>query len=113
MCQVLRVGLWVTVASVAAFSLIGGGAVLPDSAAAHRNCDDFWWHSGAAHTTDNVRWWHCHDWRTISGQDIARVHICGYSGTLHGVTVGHIHRSVLWDLWGTAEHAHDVGGEGC
>ncbi len=100
---------------VAAFAFVVGGPVRPDSAAAHTDCDDFWRHSGH---TDNARWHHCHDWITYGdgmGGSItrARVHICGYSGTLHGITVGHHHISGWWDSWDTSAHAHDVGGEGC
>jgi hypothetical protein len=112
MYRALRAALLVTVATIAAFSFAGGGVLRPDSAEAHRNCYDFWQHSGHV---DNTRWYHCHNWRTTSDgtQDLARVHICGYSGTLHGITVGHIHQWAWPDRWATADHAHDVGGEGC
>jgi hypothetical protein len=111
----IRLAAILTVAMVAVFSFITGGPVRPDTAAAHTSCYDFWRHSGH---TDNVRWYHCHNWETYSdnaGGSItqARVHICGYSGTLHGITVGHHHKDAWFDSYATGGHAHDVGGEGC
>lgn len=54
--------------------------------------------------TSNVRWWHCH-----GTSPTLRVHICGYSGTLHGITVYNVFAQTYY----TYNHAHDVGGEGC
>ena len=53
-----------------------------------------------------VRWYHCH---ATSSPLTKRVHICGDSGTLHGISVtsrpdGH---------WPRTRHRHDRGGEGC
>jgi hypothetical protein len=110
----VRIAVLLT-AMVAAFSLGVGGPVRPVPAEAHADCTDFWQHSGH---TDNVRWYHCHDWLTygdgLGGSiTVARVHICGYSGTLHGITVLHHHRAGRPDDWSTSTHAHDSGGEGC
>jgi hypothetical protein len=114
MYRVVLVVLLLTVATVTAYSSMKGGAVRPESALAHQDCHDFWQHSG--HTA-NARWYHCHNWQNLPYQDgsqtLTRVHICGYSGTLHGVTVGHIHRPWFPDRWESGDHAHDVGGEGC
>lgn len=72
-------------------------------AAAVPSCRSFWRHSG--HTT-RVRWYHCH--RT-SDPFVKRVHICGKSGTLHGVTVAQFPGNV----WLRNNHRHARGGEGC
>jgi hypothetical protein len=104
------------VATVAVYAVIAGGASRPETASAHQSCYDLWQHSG--HTA-NVRWYHCHSWTTYSDNaggsfTQARVHICGYSGYLHGVTVAHHHRDLIWDTYTDAvNHAHDYGGEGC
>ena len=66
-------------------------------------CDSAWRHSG--HTA-NVNWYHCHP--TVDSPEVVRVHICGYSGTLHGIYVG-----IYTHEWQTAGHKHDDGGEGC
>ena len=98
------------VTAVMGFGLPGGVAQ-PDPAQAHTSCYDFWRQSG--HTA-NVRWYHCHNWTTVDGDDVqTRVHICGYSGTLHGVTVRHHHRDNWFDFWSSTAHAHDYHGEGC
>jgi hypothetical protein len=90
-----------------AVALVPGSVLSSGTASAATSCYAFWRHSGH---TDNVRWYHCHDNRTVPGiGDRARVHICGFSGTLHGITVFHDIR----DNWSTDNHAHDVGGEGC
>lgn len=72
-------------------------------AAAQPSCRQFWQHSD--HTT-RVRWYHCH---ATSDPYVKRVHICGVSGTLHGVSVAQFPDGV----WLRANHRHDVGGEGC
>jgi hypothetical protein len=91
-----------------AFALAIPFIATPERAeAGHLNCGDFFRHSGH---TDRARWHHCHDMRTVPGiGSRARVHICGVSGTLHGITVFHdIHAN-----WSRQDHAHDPGGEGC
>jgi hypothetical protein len=99
---------------IASLILVGGSFLWPGMAVAHADCDDFWRHS---EHTDRAQWHHCHDWQTYpsGGGTItqARVHICGFSGTLHGITVGHVHREVIPSKWVTGGHAHDEGGEGC
>jgi hypothetical protein len=90
---------------------VPGGVTQPEKAQAHHlSCFDFWQHSG--HTdTQHIRWWHCHDMRQVPAIGTrARVHICGTSGTLHGVTVFH-----TWNgQWSTDDHAHgDGSNEGC
>lgn len=75
----------------------------PRIAAAVPSCRDFWRHSG--HTT-RVRWYHCH--RTSSPY-VKRVHICGRSGTLHGVTVAQF----PGNAWLRRNHRHDPHGERC
>jgi hypothetical protein len=110
----LRVGLTIIAASIAitAFTLaVPRGVAQPEKAEAnHLSCYDFWQHSG--HTdTRFIQWWHCHDMRTVAAIGTrARVHICGDSGTLHGVTVFH-----TWNgAWSTDDHAHgDGNSEGC
>ncbi len=99
-------------AAVIAFGfVVPGGVVQPDQAQAHTSCFDFWKNSG--HTA-RAQWHHCHDFRIVDGDDVqARVHICGYSGTLHGITVRHHHRNVLWDFWSRTDARDDPGGEGC
>jgi len=116
------------VASTGASFVLAGAALLMATPAAHANstvsstmntssasqsnvaaavpsCRDFWRHSGH---TDRVRWYHCH--RT-SDPYVKRVHICGVSGTLHGITVAQFPDGV-W-LRNSSTHRHDVGGEGC
>lgn len=110
----IRLGALLT-AMAATFGFAVGGPVGPGTAAAHTDCNDFWRHSGH---TENARWHHCHDWLTygdgLGGTiTLARVHVCGGSGTLHGITVSHHHRAGWWDSWSTSAHAHDPGGEGC
>lgn len=81
-------------------------AAQPDAAEAARptpTCSQFWSHSGH---TDRVRWYHCH---STDSPLIKRVHICGYSGTLHGISV----TSVPDGHWRRDRHKHDRGGEGC
>ncbi len=98
------------VSAAMVFSL-PGGIVQPDQAQAHTSCYDAWRNSG--HTA-NVRWYHCHGWTTVDGDDVqTRVHICGYSGTLHGITVRHHHVSWGRDFWSSTNHAHQYRGEGC
>lgn len=76
------------------------------AAAAAPSCRDFWQHSGH---TDRVRWYHCHP-TNPSDPYVKRVHICGVSGTLHGITVANLNGA-----WVRNEdtHRHDPGGEGC
>jgi hypothetical protein len=71
--------------------------------AAQPSCYQFWRHSG--HTA-RVRWYHCH---ATSSAYTKRVHICGYSGILHGISVA----SLPGGTWLRARHRHDPGGEGC
>jgi hypothetical protein len=59
----------------------------------------------SAHT-ENVRWYHCHDTQYSNKK---RVHICGRSGWLHGITIT-IYGSGNWDA---VSHAHDFDGEDC
>jgi hypothetical protein len=70
---------------------------------AYHNCWHYWINSGH---TDNVRWYHCHDTAYANEK---RVHICGYSGYLHGISV----IDYLNGYFGTYNHRHDYGGEGC
>lgn len=56
--------------------------------------------------TDRVRWYHCH---STSSAYTKRVHICGDSGTLHGISVV----SLPDGIWFRTKHRHDRGGEGC
>ncbi len=67
------------------------------------SCYQFWRHSGH---TDRVRWYHCH---STSSAYTKRVHICGNSGYLHGISVA----SLPDGVWLRARHRHDRGGEGC
>ncbi len=99
-----------TLAVVAAPAVIGGGAIAPQVAQAHVSCYDFWRSSG--HTT-NVRWYHCHSWTNIYNglATKARVHICGYSRTLHGISVTHNHEG--WGDYRRGSDAHETYGEGC
>jgi hypothetical protein len=98
----LTFGLILTNTSVA--NAAGSASQSNVAAAAVPSCEDFWRHSGH---TDRVRWYHCHG---TSDPYVKRVHICGVSGTLHGITVGY-----LFGAWVNNEdtHRHDVGGEGC
>jgi hypothetical protein len=66
-------------------------------------CAVFWRHSGH---TDRAQWFHCH---ATSSPYTKRVHICGYSGVLHGISVA----SLPDGIWLRARHRHDRGGEGC
>jgi hypothetical protein len=66
-------------------------------------CEDYWLNSG--HTA-NVDWYHCH--RIPNRPNSRRVHICGLSGILHGITVTISSTGIT-----TSDHAHDPGGEGC
>lgn len=97
---------------ITAASLVGldgagsAGAAQPDAAEAARptpTCSQFWSHSGH---TDRVRWYHCH---STDSPLTKRVHICGYSGTLHGISV----TSRSDGRWPRDRHKHDRGGEGC
>jgi hypothetical protein len=66
-------------------------------------CAQFWRFSGH---TDRVQWYHCHP---TSSAYTKRVHICGYSGVLHGISVV----SLPGGNWFRTRHRHDRGGEGC
>jgi hypothetical protein len=96
--------LAVAVTTGTAFSLAGTSNASPSTVrAAAPTCYQFWQHSG--HTARTV-WYHCHD---TSDPYVKRVHICGESGTLHGITVAQFPDGV----WLTNDHRHDPGGEGC
>jgi hypothetical protein len=87
-------------ASTAAPAHVGG--VQPATTAAP-TCRDYWLNSG--HTA-NVDWYHCH---TITNRpNSRRVHICGLSGILHGITVTISSTGIT-----RSNHVHDPGGEGC
>ena len=103
------------VAAVMAFGFVVPGGVLhPEQAQAHNDCYDFWKNSGH---TKYAQWYHCHDFRAVDpdrqADTVARVHICGYSGKLHGITVRHHH--VRWggDFYSRTNAREDLGGEGC
>ncbi len=89
-----------------------GGFAQPERAQAHSSCYDAWQNSG--HTA-RAHSYHCHGWATVDGDDVqTRVHICGLSGTLHGVTVRHHHVGYFGrDFWSSTDEHHDPGGEGC
>jgi hypothetical protein len=92
---------------------VGGSLTRPGTAeAGHAECFDYWQHSG--HTDVNhIRWWHCHGESQSMGWYFTRVHICGDSGTLHGVTVRHNHNP-QGPLWSSDGHDHGDGdNEGC
>ncbi|HEY0641540.1 MAG TPA: hypothetical protein VGD67_28255 [Pseudonocardiaceae bacterium] len=74
-----------------------------DVGTAIHTCYEYWIKS--AHTT-NYKWYHCHDTQYSNKK---RVHICGNSGYLHGITIT-IYSSGNWDA---DNHAHDYDGEGC
>lgn len=99
-----RVAMVIAVTTAA--SLIGPSSASATQSnatrAAQPSCYQFWRVSG--HTA-RVRWYHCH---STSSAFTKRVHICGYSGTLHGVSV-----AKLDGTWLLARHRHDRGGEGC
>jgi hypothetical protein len=116
MRRILVAALLVAAATVGAYSVvIKDSAVRPAAAQAHQSCADFWANSG--HTA-NVVFYDCHNWTNAdcSPNDCttARVHICGTSGTLHGIYVQHVHRPLAGDIYQTiGPHSHDPGGEGC
>jgi hypothetical protein len=74
-----------------------------DVGIATHSCYEYWVKS--AHT-ENVRWYHCHDTQYSNRK---RVHICGHSGWLHGITIT-IYSGGNWEA---ANHAHDFDGEDC
>jgi hypothetical protein len=96
--------LTLTAASLVSFVGAGSTSVAQSTAArAQPSCAQFWRFSGH---TDRVRWYHCH---STSSAFTKRVHICGYSGVLHGISV-----VSLPDGNGfRTRHRHDRGGEGC
>jgi len=115
-----RILLLAMVAAVGMFSFVGASSASPSDvsaspsdvsaspsnvAAALPSCRDFWLHSGHR---DRVRRYHCHA-TSPSNPHVKRVHICGVSGTLHGITVAEFPDGA----WVTNNHRHDVGGEGC
>lgn len=79
----------------------------PEQAKAYHStgCYDLWRHSGHL---DNVRWYHCHNVTYDGSRKWGRVHICRWTGWLHGISVytypGYVY---TWD------HAHDYDGENC
>lgn len=93
-----------TAASLA--SVIGpssaSAAQVSAARAAQPSCYQFW---RVSNHTERVRWYHCHP---TSSAFTKRVHICGYSGILHGISV-----AKLDGTWLLARHRHDRGGEGC
>lgn len=109
--KIARPLLLAVVTTVGMFNFVGASSASPSDvsasqsnvAAALPSCRDFWLHSGH---TDRVRWYHCH---STNDPYVKRVHICGVSGTLHGITVAEFPDGV----WLTNDHRHDIGGEGC
>jgi len=123
-------GLAAVAVTIGASGLIGGGSAAALDSSANRSesdvpsyvsgyqpdragpsddvgiaytCYEFWAWSGH---TDRVRWYHCHGYHGF--YNARRVHICGVSGYLHGVTV------FLYPGGAdVVDHAHDNGGEGC
>lgn len=92
------------VATVGMFGFADASNVTPSTVGqAAPSCYQFWQHSGH---TEHYRWYHCHP---TSDPYVKRVHICGKSGYLHGITVAQFPDGV----WLTNNHRHDFGGEGC
>lgn len=106
--QLILIAMVFSIAGVASYYTYTN-VLVPRTAQAYHygaSCFDLWRHSGH---TDNVRWYHCHNFNSNGSAWTARVHICGYSGWLHGITVStSIYRDVI-----RYNHAHDYGGEGC
>ena len=99
-----KILLTLTAASLVSFLGAGSTSAAQSTAArAQPSCAQFWRFSGH---TDRVRWYHCH---STSSAYTKRVHICGYSGVLHGISVV----SLPGGNWFRTRHRHDRGGEGC
>ena len=103
----IRLALVLAMTTAASLGSIGGvsspSAAPATAARPAPTCAQFWRHSGH---TERVRWYHCH---ATSSPLTKRVHICGDSGTLHGISV----TSRPGGHWPRTNHRHDRGGEGC